>query len=490
MAREHADQLLAQLEGTTKWPPPWECAWKDTRLWQALREADDNYLRRYVRWDTAENRQRQYIVDPMPSKISWTFAELVFGDDPTFTAGTTADQARLDEFVEENQMPSELQSAEDICSSEGEVWWRILVDPMQAPVPIVEWHSRLAVLPMFRGRHLLAAALVSTYRPPNARDQDKRLYRYFEIHADEVVYNVLFLGEKDKVGKRVALDDLQQTADLQDVWDHGLGMLCGRILNKRGRDPKRGVSDYAGVKDYLLALNETATIGQENARLTLKKRVVVPDSYLDVRGNFPAGADVLIAPTTDRDPDRPDQGLAQVEWSFDASAFIAYKEDLERTILGRVGLARQLVDAGNPTPDGRATGTALRLRLIPSMLETADKGRFWDDALPDIFTKAQMVDALPEERGGFAGQWSSPGQAPTIERSGSLPEDETEEATRHSTLVTAEIESRKTAIQELHPDWDETQVTAEIDQITTEAKSFLPSVMPPPPPGGDGSPLT
>lgn len=467
--------LLEQLDRGGDWPPKWEHTWGRVRLWEALRETNGPYVRQIAGWDTVEHRSRNYIVDSMPSKIAGTFAELIFGDDPVITAHSDSDQERLDEIIEANGLPSELQTAAEVCSSEGEVWWRLLVDREQADVPVIEWHSRLCVLPVFRGRTLIEAAFVSTIRP----DPDKQeTWRYFEIHGEGAVTNVLFKGSADRLGIRVDLATRPETADLQEEWNHGLPLLCGRVLNKRGRDPRLGVSDYAGVKDYLLALNEVATIGQENARLTLKKRVVIPDQYLDVRGNFPAGADVLISPSTDRDPDKPTGGLAQLEWEFDAQAFIAYKDELERTILGRVGLAKQLVDAGDPSSDGRATGTALRLRLIPTVLATAGKGRFWDDELPKVLTLTQRLDALPDDGpiGGFAYGWKTPDESPVVERTDPLPEDEIEEATRHSTLVGAEIESRRTAIQALHPDWEDERVDEELALIESDTTSALLTV--------------
>lgn len=488
MAATDADKLLERLTVTKNWPPKWECAWGDVRTWQALREADSDYLKKHIHWDhRGHGHDRHYIVDPMPSKISGTFAELIFGQDPTITAAVKGNQKRLDMIVEDNELPGELQMAGDVCSSEGEVWWRWLIDLDQAEVPVLEFHSRLSVLPVFRGKRLLAAALISTFIPDDTDRQVKDVYRYFEIHADTIVMNVLFKGKADKLGTQVGLDQLDETADLPETWDHGLPMLVGRVVNKMGRRPQLGISDYAGVKDYLFALNETATIGQENARLTLKKRVVVPDSYLDVRGQFPAGADVIIAPTTDQDPDKAAQGLAQVEWSFDAQAFISYKEDLERTVLGRVGLARQLVDAGNATPDGRATGTALKLRLIPSILATEGKGRFWDDALPMILGLGQQLDALTtDQRAGY--KWTNPAKPPVVERSSSLPEDETEEATRHSLLIGAEIESRQTAVEALHPDWDDIQVTDELAKIKKDIDTAAPVLPPVPILPGDSSP--
>lgn len=475
MAREHADELLARLANRCDWPPTSEAAaWTELALYRAFREADADYLKRAAKWDHGQNRERDYLVDPLPSLISATFAGLIFGEDPELIAAEKSDQERLAHLADANDLPSEVQEAAETVVSEGEVWWRILVDTDQADTAIIDWHSRLAVIPLIRGRTVLAAAFVQTLEKP--RSDDQTVYRALFVYADEVVHNTLWKGNDQHLGDRVALTERDETADLPDAWDHGLEMLAGRVQNRIGKHGrKRGVSDYQAVKTLLMALNEVTTIGRENARLTLKQRAIFPDKYLDALGRVPAGAEVLIASTVDQDPEKAAKEVQLVEWSFDAQAFIAYHDHLSRVILGRVRLAKQLVDADNPGAEGRATGTALRLRLLPTTIAAQGKARAWDDALPKILCLAQQVDALPEAQGGLGQAWTRPADPPAVERTPELPEDETEEATRHSVLVTAEIESRQTAIEELHPDWSKERVQEELQRIRDDVATLASS---------------
>lgn len=469
-----ADDLAQKITETREWPPKWETAWPTIRKWQAFREGTVDDLKELARFDRTAHGDRTYFADPMPAKISTAFADLIFGEDPEFTAAKETDQPRLDNIVQDNGLPSELQVAADISVSEGEVWWRLLVDPLQADVPLVRWHSRASVLATIRGRHVIACAFVSVIA---TEGEGSRLYRLFEIHGDGLVLNRLYQGTRDSLGTRIRLADRDETSDLSDDWQHGLPMLAGRVVNKLGRRPSLGVSDYHGIEDYLLALNETVTIGQENARMTLKKRVVVPQRFLDQDGNFPAGADVIVATETDADPDRAQQGLAQIEWEFDAAAFIAYKQELEQTIVARVGLVPQMLGMGSATSDGQAvSGTALKLRFLPASLSAAGKARFWDDALPVILELAQRLDSLGVKDGGFGRDWTDASTPPSVERSPTLPEDEAEKATRHVALVAGELESQQTAIEALHTDWDEPRVLEELRRI-----GAAPADAPPPP---------
>lgn len=461
-----AEQLLERLTADSgQWPPKVDGgAWEVVSRWRAFRDGDTETLRRIARFERPDGSDRGYFCDPMPEKIATTYANLIFGENPDFTAANEGDQDRLTELVDENGLPSELQLASDLCVAEGEVWWRWLIDPAQADVPLMRFHSRAQVLALFRGRKPVAAGFVFVID-----EHDEKVWRLVEIHGDGEVLNVLFEGTRSSIGMRVNLQSRAETADLPDRWSHGLPMLCGRVLNKLGRNPRLGVSDFKGVEDYLLALNETATIGQENARMTLKRRVVVPQRFLNADGTFPAGAEVIVATDTDSDPDKPGQGLAQIEWSFDAQAFISYKQELEQTIAARVGLVPQIMGLGAATNDGTAaSGTSIRLRFLTSTLAAEGKARHWDDSLPYALGLGQRLAALPVKQGGLGQSWADPLTDPTVERQGALPEDQTEEATRHAALIGAEVESRQTAIENMHPDWDETRVLEELARIRAD----------------------
>jgi hypothetical protein len=530
-------------------------------FYRALREGDLEVLKARAKW----NAQRNYVPDPLPEKISETFADMLYGEDPVFKAAETVtieaaktaaiklaawqasqsaqgtgsdadqgdnagvaqaagdnvtdqdedntlapdeqgnddpeengeavetDQDRLDAIVDANELPAELHQAEMVCSSEGEVWWRIYVDPGQSDYPIIEWHSRSAVRPMFRGRKLIATAFSEEIHRERVEDQ-WTVWRYVEIQAEGYIRNLLYKGNMNQLGTQMPLDAQPQTANLKDEWIHNLGMLCGRVYNKLGRDRRVGRSDYHNVWPLMLSLNEATTVGHENMRLTAKKRLAVPREAIGENGNFDASEDVLIMdePLDDQLGANTANGrFAVLEYSFDAQALIEHKLDQIATILGRVGIVADMASSGGRSGSGGGggaalSGTALRMRLIPTTLAANGKARPWDSSSPQIMVRAQQVDALPVEEGGCGHPWNQPNDPPSIERGQPLPSDETEETNRHVAAVGGEIESRRTAIRDMHPDWEEEQVAEELDEIMRESKEFAPPV--PPPPGG-GSPF-
>jgi hypothetical protein len=161
----------------------------------------------------------------------------------------------------------------------------------------------------------------------------------------------------------------------------------------------------------------------------------------------------------------PDQGPFKIlEYDYDADSSIKRKEDLERTIVTRVGLVRQFVDSS--TADGWAqSGTALRTRLLPTALAAHGKAREWDELLPKTLGLLQQVDALPEGQGGFGRPWKQPAGLPSITRATVLPEDPADQAARHQTLIANELESIETAVDDLHPDWTPDRKMLEVRRI-------------------------
>jgi hypothetical protein len=214
-----------------------------------------------------------------------------------------------------------------------------------------------------------------------------------------------------------------------------------------------------------MGLNEAATVGTENMRLTGKKRAVVTPDMLDAQGNFPTGADVWVRADTDGDPDKKTDSLIQVEWEFDATALIEWAEHLADTALTRARVAPQLV--GRFT-EGAQTGPALRARLLDSILAAEGKARAWDAEVPNVLLAAQLVDALPEQDGGFGHDWSAAQTAPGVKRKDSLPVDEDDQVARLAQEISAEILSRKTAIEERHPEWESDRVDQELQQIEAD----------------------
>lgn len=499
MTKAAAELLIRRLEKPGEsWPLKSEVPIiKDIAKWAAYREKDNEALREIAGWD----EDRDYIVDPLPEKIADVYADLLFGEEPKWTPSNKGDVDVLRNLLEESDVPGELHWAEQMCTSEGETWARLWVNRDLAAHPLFEFHSRENVVPHWVGNRLASVGFVSEFEgrdtDPGKSDQERVVYRHIEIHSTGRVENRLYRGTKSLLGENIALIDHPETEGLIGEWDHDLpGMLAGQIPNRRGRNRRVGRSDYQGIEDYLRALNEVATIGQENARLTLKRRAVLPASAMepprDITPSIDAGdgsripirrkpvfntaEDIFIANSLDKTLGEGSDGPFKVlEYSFDAEAFVTYKRDLLVSALTRVGITPQFIGSFAGFEGTADTGAALRVRLIPTDAAARGKGRRWDKFLPELVMMAQLLDAAKEEAHGFSVGWSSPAKAPDFERTDPLPEDETEKTARHISATGGKaIESVQTAIEEGHPDWDDDRVQEEIRRIDQDREKAAP----------------
>lgn len=466
-AQIFANKLLNEIEQSkTGWRLDREYKYRrDLETFVALRESVASIL--VPPWWWTDNPESKiYLVDPLAERVPSVWSDLLFGEEPVFEAAKKKDEEKLADYLEINQFPSQLKWAEEMCSSEGEVWWRHVLQPALGHC-ITEWHSRLNVIPLWVGRKLVAAALVSILEP--ATDEKSEETVYIEIHAEGVVYNRLYVARPGTklIEKRVSLDNNYSTYGLLNEWYHGLPkMLVGRIPNKIGRDWKMGVSDYAGKTGLYFALNELTNIGQDNARLTGKQRVVIPERFLDVKGQLPKGAEVVIATEVDQDPDKVKNDFAQITWEFDASAMVAYSNFIEDKILTRSRIAPQLVGKGG---DGTPTGPGWRARLVDTLMAAEGKAAFWDDILPD---ECMQTAFMVENLAGLDKGWSVD-KPPTFKRNDSLPDDPEAVSRRTVMEVNSNVLSRETAIARNNPQWGDTRVSDELEKIRNEKDLML-----------------
>ena len=482
---DYADQLISELDNAASWPLPREHeAIEACTRGRAIRRGDTDYLAGAAGWD----RSRPYVHDPLGRRIATGFADFLFAEDAEFKApsDTEGEQDRVDHLVEVNNMQARCHRAERINVSEGEVWWKLHYNPAVADVPLLTFSSRRQVVPLFYGDRALAAAFVSERQREMGRNHDGDLdpsvpvvvFRHAEVHCDGRIVNVLYRGTEDTLGARVDLTAAPATAAFPDeVRLDGLGMLAGRVVNDLDDDDTLGVSEYEAVGDLLEALDEAVTISVENTRLTGQDRIVAQGELRSAPdGAFDASMQVFYL-------EDKGGGLAEakgtppvfaIEKTFDAEGIWTQIEKLVKTIVSRVGLVVEFVGDGG---EGKAeSGTAIRLRFLPTSNASKGKQREWDRALPHILGLMLQLEAAvfnaPQPGDGVA----------TVTLSDPIPRDESETNSDVAAAVSAEVMSRETAVKTLHPEWDSGQVDDELARIAADSDA-TPATEPPPPPG-------
>lgn len=473
--------------------------------WTALREHDRDALKRAANW---RDSRHQYRIDPLAERISDSWAAYLAGEDAMIGFGEGAsleDVAKLDYLLDQaNDLDAELERLAGLTSSEGEYWARIFVDELAAPAPQVELVSRTNVLPYWIGARLAGAAII-TDLPPRPGAAKGEVARHLEVHVPGLVLNALYVGRENELGDRSTLEWHPSTAGLVEEWAHGLaGMLVIRVPNRIRRRPQIGVSDYAGIYDYLLDLNEICATGAHNAALTARKRFVMSQAAAQQqasgtvgdladdsnasnaltgipRARFDAREEGFVEDPIDGELGREARDPFRIiEYAFDATALVDWKRELVESAVNRAGLVGQYVGA-NTAADGYAiSGTALRLRLIPTDAAGRAKARYLNKAVPKIVGAMVAVDNLSKELRGYGRGYSTAVLAGTVEylRRPGIPVDAVEEAQRHASLRGAGLLSVETSLRERYPDKDETWYVDEVDRIRADGAAGASSFMP------------
>jgi hypothetical protein len=481
-----ADELFAKLENGAL-SPLWrhDAATRDLAKWIALHERDKDGIRKAMNWQA----DRPLVVDPLPMRISGAFADYLWGEDPVIHADNDKDQPLLETIVAENDVVQGFWDATDTQAAEGETYYRIYVDKGTSDVPILDWHSRSMVVPLLRGKNLVAAAFISRV---NLNDEEN-YWSYVEVHEKGEAHNRLYVRPStfeegntsaqddftvQGIGEMKELSEALETQELTPVWQHGLPfLLAGRIPYKLTRDPRMGMSVYMPIEDLLYDLSEAHTVDSENYRLAGKKRAVMPERFANEDGRFATGEDIFFTREGwEEEMESGDSGPFKIlEYSYDGASAIARKEDLAGTCLTRVGLTRVMVDPPSADTSGNApSGEAWKQRLIPTALAAKGLTRRWDRQDADILYKIQLVDRLGTEKGGFDRKYAGLEKPPTVTRGSIIPEDEDAKVTRLAMAYGAGLISLEEALKQYHPRWTDKMIADEAVRIREHEK--LPKV--------------
>jgi hypothetical protein len=455
------DGIRNRLGLGSTWPPAAHVkTWEEIEFYSALRSSNEEAikLQANIPW------WRKYMLSPVPRLVSRASANLLYGEPAEYRAAKESDQAALDRIITENLLDAEAHRMAVIASSEGEVWGRIIVDQSLLDVPIIEFVSRRQVIPHFQGRFVTAATFINEWE-----ESTNVVFRLLETYEAGAVHSRLFQGTRNSLGNEVTLDSYGRTAGKQPTVLTGIDRpLCAFIPNSIDSDPTRGYADYRGLEERFLGLNESATIGQENMRLSGKKRALLDAKYLR-NGKLPAGDDVFIRSEAEGTLGESGKPLQMLEYNFEAEQLTKYLDHLIDTTLLLGGVAPAAV--GRSVDGGAISGTALKLKMAHSLIEAAGKGRYSDSGLRRLLRLAALLDARSTFDGGFGRrrEWTAPDEDPTVIRGDGLPQDDMEAAQWVALASGAEAISTEEKVRYLHPDWSDKQIEDEVGRIEDEA---------------------
>jgi len=416
---------------------------------------------------------------PVAGDIAGASADLLFGETPEViiseaegmenTPEATKTQERLDEIIKDGGVANRLLEAGETCAGLGGVFLKVVWDKAVAPYPILAVVQVDAAIPEFKWGILTAVTFWRVIKTDNGI-----YYRHLERHEIGRIYNGLYKGTKDELGKQIGLTNSLETANLQDIEITGIDDLLVRYVpnmrpNRVHRGSAVGQSDYAGAEALMNALDETFTSWMRDIRLG-RGRVIVPDTYLDWddKGQNPTfNVDKEIFTAISADPMTSDKaGITINQFAIRMGEHRDTALELLDRIVTHAGYSPQTFGL---KMEGRAeSGTALNIRERRTFSTKAKKERYWKTALEDIFEMMLAIDKL--HLGGSASIIK-----PNVKMSDGIQTDQMTLANTIKLFNDAQALSIDTKVRMIHTDWSEEQIIAEKDAIMAEQGLLEPT---------------
>lgn len=415
---------------------------------------------------------------PLPGDIAATSADLLFADMPTIRATAQTTQDRIETLLDEGRVQQTLLSAAEQAAALSGVFLRVTWDRQAAARPLLTVVQPDAAMPEWRFGMLRAC----TFWEELTGGDSRAVWRHFERHEPGRVVHALYRGTSDNVGRPVPLADHPSTADLVASLDPmgdgqtistGINLLTctyvpNMLPNRLHRGSPLGRSDYAApLYDLFDNLDTVWTSWMRDIRLA-RARLIVPSGYLRNEGpgrgaSFDDEREVYeqlnIPPTQDG------TGITLNQFDIRVAEHQQSAEALMRQAAQSAGYSAQ--SFGLHGQGEAITATESDSRDQRSMVTRKKKAGYWRHPLADALHVMLLLDVAQ-----FGTKVTA--ERPSVEFGDGVAESEQQTATTLDLLARAGAVSTKTKVKILHPEWDDTDVQAEVDAILAETGAAAP----------------
>lgn len=434
-------------------------------------KSSENFWGRQIK-----NQGEIFVHVPIAGDIAETSANLLFSEAPIIrfdkgvgaekgtkrdTIGPDKDQVALDTMLAKTGFFSKLLEGAEICAALGGVFIKLAWDKELSDYPIPVVHQPDRAIPEFSFGILKA---VTFWKIIGSSDEGHKVYRLLERYSKGAIENSLFLGSSSNLGKRISLQDHEETAEMKDVVQT-VDELCAvyvpnMLPNRLQRTSYLGRSDLSGLEGLMDCLDEAFSGWAKEITLGQAK-VFIPESYLQGKaGNRRHNVDKMLYEVIDVDPVSDNPGIIPQQFEIRADAF-------EKTTLNY--LDRIITSAGySPQSFGLAiqgraeSGLALQLRERKSFATKAKKEKYWMPAIEHLVkVMCQMYVA------GLGGKIDLNKEI-TVSFSDGIMNNFTELSSAVAQISSAMAASTETKVRLLHPEWDEAAIEAEVAKIIEE----------------------
>lgn len=416
---------------------------------------------------------------PLPADLAATSANLLFSEPPKVTHEDKAVQARLEQ-LEEDGLHTVLLHAAEAASALGDVYLRpVLDEDVYADRAFLAAVHADGAIPLIRWGKLIEVTFWSTLLVDG--DTHVRLLEHHEVvnGVGRIVYAV-HEGDSRHLGRVVSLAEHAGAAHLADLVDEDGAQPTGLdrldVVRVANAGPQRlwrtdaalkylGRSDFDGNEPQFDAVDDVWTSWMRDIRLA-RARLVVPDYMLQSHGpgngaSFDAEREVFVSVNA-----APGQsagnGISAHQFAIRWQEHKATAEAITESVLRHAGLSSQTLGE-----EGDVAMTATEAQARERMSFTTRGNRIsgaWRPGIADAVELLLAVERARFERG------PDPVKV-NVEFGDSVSESPETTARTLQLLHAAEAVSIDTRIRMVHPDWDDTQVKAEVARIKSDAGS-------------------
>lgn len=436
--------------------------------------------------DKTTSRTQMHV--PIAADIASTSADLLFSepvrlviphaaDEPGSSAGVA--QERLDELVDRGGVHTTLMEAAEVCAAIGGVYLRaVWDDPDRLPAPTVTVVHADAAAPEWRWGRLVAVTFWTVVHSENGK-----VWRHLERHEPGVILHGLYVGERDKLGRRESMTAHPTTEALLDGddrdYDESTSILTVELPaalandltvryvpnvrpNRRHRHTLHGRSDFDGTYGLMDALDETWSSWMRDLRLG-QARILASQDALGLRGRGKGAVlDVDQEVFTPLDMEPTVDGKPMIE---QVQFELRVQEHAETSL----ALVERIVSTAGYSPqsfglhiEGRAeSGSALRVREGKTLRTGGRKQRYWT---PEVTDLCEILLVLDRE---VYGTQVEPAR-PVVRWGDSLVDDPQEQATTVEMLRRAQAASIRTRVQMAQPHLEGRELEDEVARIEAE----------------------
>lgn len=485
------------IQPGTAWPPPGHWGMRHRWLsWAAWWSGDLDRLRRDTPatapggyWSRRNKPGATQIHLPLAADLARTCAELMYGDTPVMDFdGDTAAQETWDDLAQTIGWANTLLESGEIGGALGGSYLRPGWDKGTADHPLAMVVRADQAIPEFRFNTLHAVTFVTELAEPGdwVRRNKTEVWRWLEHHEPGQIRHELWLGTQTHVGYALALTDHPHTEHLTPVIDTRPirdGILVEYIPNDLPQPLDvlpLGRSALQGVETLLDQLDEVWDSWMRDIRLG-KGRIMLSREMLDPIGpqRRPGGGVLGLIGRGNTTPgaafDQDAEAFVPLEMSPDGKdgqpapiTHIQFAIRMQEHADTAMALVEQIVSRGGFAPqtmgmhvEGQLSGTAMRRREQRSYRTRDRERRYARPALERFAETLMLINA-------WAFDGTRPKKRPTLQWRETDQADPKETAETITLLRNARAASTEVLVRMAHPEWDDDQVTEEVDKIMAE----------------------